>query len=1265
MRIVFSFFIFYLISSLCFAEIKGVVVSPAQWTKQNYLTITIDTTYEVLDWEYLLDNNLNGEMDGDQWISANLIEELKSLGFKIVDGDRWKSANTAEPTFILENIETDEWEVWIRGKLPDESYTSPKMAKCYIDTSPPEEVKNISLKKIDNKIFVFWDEVKDQGSGLQRYDGKIEDKIVKDIKSGKWEIKPKSKEFEISIWAQDKVENVGIPTVFKKTKGTKIERIETKKKTSSGITLGNIDIQGYRTYTIRYASSGFAGTPGATTEQAMNLSLSGNVGRDIRATGTIEDMPYQDRRIIIELKGPTSYIKFGDFNAGMPFGEFSSVPSKTITGVEAGYRIKNVDLKFLTSEAKSSPRTETKYGSNIKGPYQFAPWVVEGSETIRVDDKDRGWYDRLLQRDVDYEINYFSGEIMFKEVMWSTTKITITYEFGLPFISRQGDLLALQGNLLQRNNYKANFIYLRETVPSSGGINKFYVRNEPHTVQSTDMNMRKKEYPLDGWPISDKSEFIYVNATTNIKTNYEFDTSTPLQGDYWVDYDRGTITFREDTGITPPITPPTEKDNIYASYTYYLAFTERRENLKTTTQDDKCYITIPSDMGITNEKRVRVWQKGEGVTEILLTPGEKESDPVGSSYKIYDTKIEFFSTTYCNGSTFIIEYKKVPSQDEKDNELKKEVLGITSDIKFGNITIQSEFARSQGDRIDLGTPQADIIYIKDISINDSIVTYCVNIEECKDDEKKRTNILGPYKLSSPHPIFQSPYDPITVEIIGLGLVIGSDLYIIKYNEREISFSQKENIQVNSQIKISYRYLTEKDLGGGITKTSGSAFKSSISSNFFKEKVGISTNLRFISPEFDPIGMGRIPAEKRGITSNLSYKLSRNVGLACGFSYSDREEKTLIGKDISTSITYPKYPTLRMTLRENQTKKEGQRESKNTSHNLDTTYKIGKWTLGGTTSQTTYTGTYKTKNLNNVIRAGIKPTRNIEFNSSFNTAKNKSAASTTTTNITDLGVMWTLAENYRINSKYNLQKVTSFTTTTEVITIDTNFNVAANTIKIKGIPTRPDPIPVTTLSGNYQVRKDLISAGGTDNTNYNLSFGFEPHKIVSTHTTYNQSKSKGQRGYQSTNDSFTLRSQIKPKSKNNLQITPSYSTSTNKSAATKTRSENYFNSLSFTPRKNLSVSTDANFENRKESKSRTFTLRSNYPLSAKMSLSLTYLNRGTTLKTLTTKKTSQDEINAGVNYKMGKNVTGSFDIRYVDYGDRPSGYNYTTRFETRF
>lgn len=211
-----------------------------------------------------------------------------------------------------------------------------------------------------------------------------------------------------------------------------------------------LDISGFRYLKYRqFSSTGNSDsflsrsgllTYGRRVEQGSNLQFSAKQGKT-EFSGTINEMPLQERDMQFKLNSGQYKSKFGDFTTEFGGGSLASL-NKKITGVEIGYESKKTEFDFISSQAKSESRTISFNGNNTHGPYDMNTFeILPGSVQVRLNGQ--------LMPANKYDVDYFAGQINFCSNesppdctnIKTSDSIQITYEQKL--------LLSLTGGNIQ------------------------------------------------------------------------------------------------------------------------------------------------------------------------------------------------------------------------------------------------------------------------------------------------------------------------------------------------------------------------------------------------------------------------------------------------------------------------------------------------------------------------------------------------------------------------------------------------------------------------------------------------------------------------------------------------------------------------------------------------------------------------------------------------------------------------------------------------
>lgn len=179
-----------------------------------------------------------------------------------------------------------------------------------------------------------------------------------------------------------------------------------------------------------YRDSYYFGQGGNTVTDFTELSIIGTRVFDLfnfnwRLTNTPFSTP-QDRRFSINYERGGTRVDLGDITAALGGNELVSF-NKTLRGVYLSTRLSPafpVRIGGIYSETRATARTTVIYGNDSGGPYYLnASQILDGSERVRVDGRE-------MVRGRDYEIDYFTGLLTFKEgiIIPRTSTILVSFE---------------------------------------------------------------------------------------------------------------------------------------------------------------------------------------------------------------------------------------------------------------------------------------------------------------------------------------------------------------------------------------------------------------------------------------------------------------------------------------------------------------------------------------------------------------------------------------------------------------------------------------------------------------------------------------------------------------------------------------------------------------------------------------------------------------------------------------------------------------------
>lgn len=130
------------------------------------------------------------------------------------------------------------------------------------------------------------------------------------------------------------------------------------------------------------------------------------------------------RKLYVKLERPQFYALFGDFATGIDRPELTRYV-RSMNGVKAEYNNGRISAVLFAADTPYQYGKAEIQGAGITGPYPIgARDIIANSETVTIEVRDRFSADRIvrstvLNRYVDYDIDYLQGLIIFKEPILS------------------------------------------------------------------------------------------------------------------------------------------------------------------------------------------------------------------------------------------------------------------------------------------------------------------------------------------------------------------------------------------------------------------------------------------------------------------------------------------------------------------------------------------------------------------------------------------------------------------------------------------------------------------------------------------------------------------------------------------------------------------------------------------------------------------------------------------------------------------------------
>jgi uncharacterized repeat protein (TIGR01451 family) len=130
------------------------------------------------------------------------------------------------------------------------------------------------------------------------------------------------------------------------------------------------------------------------------------------------------RRLYLKLERPQFYALFGDYQTGIDEPELVRY-QRSFNGVKAEFRNDKIQATAFGSDTPTRYRREEIQGNGLSGPYTLgARDIIANTERVRIETRDRLRSDRIIEtknllRHIDYDIDYLSGSLRFREPILS------------------------------------------------------------------------------------------------------------------------------------------------------------------------------------------------------------------------------------------------------------------------------------------------------------------------------------------------------------------------------------------------------------------------------------------------------------------------------------------------------------------------------------------------------------------------------------------------------------------------------------------------------------------------------------------------------------------------------------------------------------------------------------------------------------------------------------------------------------------------------
>ncbi|MFC1568114.1 hypothetical protein ACFL37_00265 [Candidatus Margulisiibacteriota bacterium] len=508
---------------------------------------------------------------------------------------------------------------------------------------------------------------------------------------------------------------------------------------------------------------------------------------------------------------------------------------------------------------KAAEATEDITGIGSRGPYQIShPHIVPETERLEVDGK-------LFVRDLDYTINYETGEIIFGVVIGPTSQIKARYFYNVMVIpelppSKFPKELKIGVTYLKESAKKSTSTATSSLIEGASGQEIiddnyiFYLQNRPVVPTSEGATFIVK---VDGVELTPEVDYAIPSTrldpgTGNIIVSpeaalaYINDREDPTDG-----YGTGTLLFLNQATLTPT-------SSVTVTYSYYKGVVGKYSGVGEGMRGPYYLRNIRSI--VPGSETVQVWEQGSSVITTYTRNSSFEADAGATGYSInYNTDNPSLTFNEELGTTknFQIIYQYVPPQAFEGGDISQSVTGLDGTFKIGEIfKIDTAYAKSETDQVFTAVPTSELF--------------------AGDGNKT-------YSLHSPYEIIEG-----TEKIYVNDYLRNKDIdYYISYSSPgQITFYY---ITPSTQDAIQVEYDYKEPGGSTVVVKSDSAFRLGAETRLLQDTLVIGGNTKQIGPDFTPMGGTSIglgskykeyhvnirPKEAHSFFTNYSYKENNN------------------------------------------------------------------------------------------------------------------------------------------------------------------------------------------------------------------------------------------------------------------------------------------------------------------------------------------------------------------------------------------------------
>ncbi len=511
---------------------------------------------------------------------------------------------------------------------------------------------------------------------------------------------------------------------------------------------------------------------------------------------------------------------------------------------------------------QTSAEVEEIPGIGSRGPYRTKNIrLVSEGERVEVDGK-------LFVRDLDYTINYNTGELMFGMVVGPTSQIKISYRYtvtalppeapskfpkelklGVTYLKESAKpgagaptatvIESYTGQSIINNNFVLN-LNNRPIVTTTEAA--FTVRLKQGTL-SRELTM-EVDYTIPTTEVDPATGFIRV--IPDVSLGYITDRNDPTDG-----YGTGTIYFFNQTFAG--------SDEVSVTYTYKKNIVGKSSGVGDGTRGPY-YLRNIKEI-VPGSETVQVWEQGSSAITTYTRNTSFEANAGDTGYSInynLDLPSITFNKELSSTKNFQVIFQYVAPTSGIGSEISQSAYGLDGSFKIGNVfKMDSSFARSESDQV-----------------YPSVATV----------ESFFGNGTKNYSLHAADNIVEGS-EKITVN----NQVVNRDIdYFITYTKPgQFTFYYITPASADA-ISVDYSYLDRTSPVAEIKKKSDTAFRLAAETKVFGDVLTLNGTTKKIGFDFAPLGTTAIGVgseyeeynlnlkpEYHSFFANYSYKFNQN------------------------------------------------------------------------------------------------------------------------------------------------------------------------------------------------------------------------------------------------------------------------------------------------------------------------------------------------------------------------------------------------------